>query len=117
MVLLDLIVMPIFQDVLDSNERPANRPVSRRSAHVKPPALVSRRLSEESLPTELCEGPVPDSPTRASPPSVEDENVTSCRAELIERLKRGESPTWVPNRHVSVLFQADFTPCHLANCN
>ena len=29
------------------------------------------------------------------------EALCSDRAELIERLKRGESPTWVPNRAVS----------------
>ena len=29
------------------------------------------------------------------------EALCTDRAELIERLKRGESPTWVPNRAVS----------------
>ena len=58
-----------------------------------------RRLSEESLATELCEGPVPDSPKPTSP-YIDDEAATSCRAELIERLKRGESPTWIPSRRV-----------------
>jgi hypothetical protein len=61
---------------------------------------LSRKLSEESIRTELCEGPVPDSPPR---PRTPDQESATCsdRAELIERLKRGESPTWVPNRHVS----------------
>ncbi|SPO05900.1 uncharacterized protein DNG_08589 [Cephalotrichum gorgonifer] len=56
------------------------------------------RPSEESLRTELCEGPV--DPDSIVPPSPEqDFRSTSDRAELIERLKRGESPTWAPNRH------------------
>lgn len=61
---------------------------------------LSRKISEESIRTELCEGPIPDSPPRPRTPQRED---TKCsdRAELIERIKRGESPTWVPQRHVS----------------
>ncbi|KAK0629964.1 hypothetical protein B0T17DRAFT_489002 [Bombardia bombarda] len=65
---------------------------------------LSRRVSEESIRTELCEGPVPDSPPPHPPKSATPEqllsNLVSDRTELIERLKRGESPTWVPNRHV-----------------
>jgi hypothetical protein len=66
----------------------------------------SRRISEESIRTELCEGLVPDSPqsTHLISPAVQDRSppiATSNRAELIERLKRGESPNWIPNRHVS----------------
>lgn len=68
---------------------------------------LSRRLSEESIRTELCEGPIPDSPPKAVTPEKESGNAVSDRAELIERLKRGESPTWVPNRHVS-----DHNPSH-----
>jgi hypothetical protein len=63
--------------------------------------LLSRKLSEESIRTELCDGPIPDSPLARTP---EDNNNSSppCtdRADLIERLKRGESPTWIPYRHV-----------------
>lgn len=62
---------------------------------------LTRRLSEESLRTELCEGPVPDTPPKPSTPEHPSvSHAVSDRAELIERLKRGESPTWVPNRHV-----------------
>jgi hypothetical protein len=65
---------------------------------------LGRRVSEESIRTELCEGPLPDSPKDASPPvspgNSDLSHATSDRAELIERLKRGESPTWIPNRHV-----------------
>lgn len=60
-----------------------------------------RRLSEESIRTDLCEGPVPDSPPRPVTPQQLVPHAVSDRAELIERLKRGESPTWIPNRHVS----------------
>ncbi|KAK0745152.1 hypothetical protein B0T21DRAFT_381202 [Apiosordaria backusii] len=73
---------------------------------------LSRKLSEESIRTDLCEGPVPDSPplplksTTPEPPS----HAVSDRAELIERIKRGESPTWVPNRHLESLFQQDKRP-------
>ncbi|KAK4230005.1 hypothetical protein QBC38DRAFT_61874 [Podospora fimiseda] len=68
---------------------------------------LSRRLSEESIRTELCEGPVPESPFcgPSTPEKTASHNVSvSDRAELIERLKRGESPTWVPNRHLESLF-------------
>ncbi|KAK0641529.1 hypothetical protein B0T16DRAFT_419999 [Cercophora newfieldiana] len=65
---------------------------------------LRRRVSEESIRTELCEGPIPDSPPKAATPEKDAGNAVSDRAELIERLKRGESPTWVPNRHLESLF-------------
>ncbi|KAI1747545.1 hypothetical protein F4782DRAFT_520728 [Xylaria castorea] len=67
---------------------------------------LSRKLSEESIRTELCEGPVPDSPPFPPLPHVAqnpDQGNTSSpaactdRADLIERLKRGESPAWIPH--------------------
>ncbi|KAI0449193.1 hypothetical protein F5B21DRAFT_62819 [Xylaria acuta] len=67
---------------------------------------LSRKLSEESIRTELCEGPVPDSPPPLPLPHLAqnpDHSNTSSpatctdRAVLIERLKRGESPTWIPH--------------------
>ncbi|KAK3379991.1 hypothetical protein B0T24DRAFT_521318 [Lasiosphaeria ovina] len=62
---------------------------------------LSRRVSEESIRTELCEGPLLDSPPRKpTTPEQPLPSAVSDRAELIERLKRGESPTWVPNHHV-----------------
>ena len=77
----------------------------------QPPSdsLVMRRPSEESIRTEDCEGPILDTPMeKASTEQEEDgilgkngEALCTDRAELIERLKRGESPTWVPNRAVS----------------
>ena len=68
-----------------------------------PPGIerwFARRLSDESIQTDLCEGPVLDSPPRPVTPQQLVPQAVSDRAELIERLKRGESPTWVPNRHV-----------------
>jgi hypothetical protein len=61
----------------------------------------ARRLSEESIRTDLCEGPILDSPPRPVTPQQPAPQPVCDRAELIERLKRGESPTWIPNRHVS----------------
>ncbi|KAK4103578.1 hypothetical protein N658DRAFT_514405 [Parathielavia hyrcaniae] len=65
------------------------------------PGWLSRRLSEESIRTELCEGPVLESPPRPRTPKHPVCQAVSDRAELIERLKRGESPTWIPNRHLT----------------
>ena len=85
-----------------------DRPLEELSSPWSPPeaAMIERRVSEESIRTEFCEGPIPDdvelpspengSTERESGPGVE----TSDRQDLIERLKRGESPTWVPNRKV-----------------
>lgn len=70
---------------------------------------MERKVSEESIRTELCEGPVPDSPEDERPFATAglasnfkfpQTAGTSDRVELIERLKRGESPTWLPNRDV-----------------
>ncbi|KAK4156512.1 hypothetical protein C8A00DRAFT_30584 [Chaetomidium leptoderma] len=65
---------------------------------------LTHRHSEESIRTDLCEGPLPDSPPRPATPHDTVSHAVSDRAELIERLKRGESPTWVPNRHLESLF-------------
>jgi hypothetical protein len=92
--------MPIFQADLDNHE-PEPEPIQPLSTNV--PFSGLRRLSEESIRTELCEGPVPDSPPRSKTPErIEGaENAISDRASLIERLKRAQSPpTWIPNRHV-----------------
>ena len=68
-----------------------------------------RRLSEESVRTEDCEGPVLDTamdhvtlrPGIPARGSNNGEAICSDRAELMERIKRGESPTWIPNQAVS----------------
>lgn len=111
--------MPIFSDCFEDDrdvpaadsvaESPASRPVPihglgqmRGQARLQ---SLSRRISEESIRTELCEGPLPDVPQPRSPEPKPELGLvtaatTSDRAELIERLKRGESPTWVPSRRV-----------------
>ncbi|GAP86273.1 putative succinate dehydrogenase [Rosellinia necatrix] len=82
-----------------------------RRHHRRRPRPLSRKLSEESIRTELCEGPVPDSPLPPSPPSPpllhrdrDDISPSSAactdRADLIQRLKRGESPAWIPHRYL-----------------
>ncbi|KAL8793770.1 MAG: hypothetical protein Q9195_003600 [Heterodermia aff. obscurata] len=70
------------------------------------PAPNMRKPSEESIRTEFCDGPEPDPPDwiraledkAANMAAREEENRTSDRAELMERIKRGESPTWVPSQ-------------------
>ena len=96
--------MPIFQDpnLLISNSKD-NFKTSPTSPAI---ATVMRKPSEESIRTEFCDGPEPDPPgwiktlekKAADMASREDDNRTSDRAELIERIKRGESPTWVPTQ-------------------
>ncbi|KAL8298367.1 hypothetical protein RB597_006792 [Gaeumannomyces tritici] len=102
--------MPMFQDPTELRHRCQS--ASPDASDGAPPAAArpipiqlsaSRRLSEESIRTDLCEGPLPDgSPIKT--PNQDPAVATSDRAELIERLKRGESPTWIPNRHLESLF-------------
>lgn len=106
--------MPIFQDDLGGGRgtppaKPAIIPLS-----TTPPDenVITRRVSEESIRTELCEGLVLDSPEddRNIPARALESNFklpihgTSDRVELIQRLKRGESPTWLPNRNVRSIY-------------
>ncbi|KAF3067065.1 hypothetical protein GL218_08801 [Daldinia childiae] len=94
--------MPVFQVDLERRESveqslaPAMAPPADQFHNS---SALRRKQSEESISTELCEGPIPDSPTPQTP---ERNSPTECsdRSELIERLKRGESPTWKPSRHV-----------------
>jgi len=99
--------MPMFHDP----DRPWDGPTgTKKPTDLLEPIvpMLERRTSEESIRTEFCEGPVLDDSKPASPESnTATERVTapvetSDRAELIERLKRGESPTWVPNRKVGL---------------
>ncbi|KAI9749765.1 MAG: hypothetical protein M4579_006745 [Chaenotheca gracillima] len=99
--------MPVLHD---PNEPPLQaRPKAAPPPEVPPP-LMQRCDSEESIPTELCDGPLletdatPAGDGLTSPPlalfgagSAQRVEV-SDRVELMERIKRGESPTWVPNR-------------------
>ena len=93
--------MPMFHD-------PDHRPDGASKLTSLPECdMVERRTSEESIRTEFCEGlvldeiPVPSNEFESAVSSVVPSVETSDRAELIERLKRGESPTWVPNRKVT----------------
>lgn len=100
--------MPIFQDDIGGGR--STTPLSHSDLELRNPLqaeLMRRKVSEESIRTELCEGPISDSPPESlGAQDVEVEVLkdpsqgVSDRVELIERLKRGESPTWLPNRHV-----------------
>ncbi|KAL8835492.1 MAG: hypothetical protein Q9170_003294 [Blastenia crenularia] len=71
---------------------------------------IKRERSEESIRTEFCDGPlfdaspsevvenVVDAPQQDVPKCGRNEVCTSDRNELMERIKRGESPTWVPSQ-------------------
>lgn len=62
--------------------------------------------------TEDCEGPVPDTPPMEQNIIMNEERtvdssngepggaICSNRAELMERLKKGEAPQWIPNQSV-----------------
>lgn len=121
--------MPFFRDTMDGAQDAI--PSAAAAATAPPAALLPLpihglahqhsatnnnnlryRPSEESIRTELCEGPllaeagedehVTSSPRPESAAPLCVTTATSDRAELIERLKRGESPTWVPTRRVCV---------------
>lgn len=103
--------MPIFQDDLSvDNGSPPLEPTipSEPDSPENDGSGLRRKVSEESIRTDLCEGPVPESfeekknlPTRELDSSFRFPiHGTSDRAELIERLKRGENPNWLPNRNV-----------------
>lgn len=107
--------MPFFRESFDGDD--VRRPVPAAETLSRPFPIqglaqltrqalagrLSRRTSEESIRTDLCDGPVPDAlgvPESMSPRPGLCATTTSDRAELIERLKKGESPTWIPNRRV-----------------
>src|SRR4051794_24613407 len=100
--------MPIFHD-FDSRGNSCESADNLKVAFPRDAAAM-RRPSEESIRTQFLDGPLPDCETEEEPTSPTQEVLTamtdanlgvSDRAELIERIKRGESPTWVPNRTVS----------------
>ena len=98
--------MPIFHDADPAAS--ACEFADRLEDAVSCTAAAMRRPSEESIRTQFLDGPLPDcdveptSPTQEVLTAMTDANLgISDRAELIERIKRGESPTWVPNRTVS----------------
>jgi hypothetical protein len=106
--------MPMFHD--------PDRPLDElgKKLILPEPIMIERRLSEESIRTEFCDGPIlddlnPDPPINEALESSMIASVeVSDRAELIERLKRGESPTWIPNRKVKLtLTICDILTLHL----
>jgi hypothetical protein len=120
--------MPIFQD--DDDELAQNGVPTPERRTTTPPSSktpsdsvsIRRKLSEESIRTELCEGPLPDSLEK--PSTLPEESSNSCfapplhgttdRLEYIERLKRGESPSWPQVGKVGeVVFIALFVPANL----
>ncbi|KAH6895808.1 hypothetical protein B0T10DRAFT_226505 [Thelonectria olida] len=108
--------MPIFQDDFDHHDSPVEpSPIDVVSVSISGPPS-HRRLSEASIRTELCEGPIPDSPRRSQTPVLDNEPAISDRATLIERLKRAQSPTWIPNRHLETFLQHANTPTTPKRC-
>ncbi|THV50059.1 hypothetical protein BGAL_0166g00010 [Botrytis galanthina] len=115
--------MPMFQDDLGHGreilpiQKSKMTPVS-----MSPPErrTIMRKDSEESIRTDLCEGPVPDTPegSKTIPTLGLDTSFknsysgTSDRGDLIERLKRGESSSWFPNLNLESLLhgQSPETP-------
>ncbi|KAL2111599.1 hypothetical protein VUR80DRAFT_9731 [Thermomyces stellatus] len=107
--------MPIFQKDLEQEppqsrggftfqDAPAGSDTPQRTSPQasSPPIDIqtpSRKLSE-SIRTDLCDGPLLDSPRPATP--EQDSQPSYGRAELIERLKRGQSPTWSSGRRDSL---------------
>lgn len=103
--------MPIFQDDLGGGRE---RPPEEVSSSTSSPSPLSntdlrRKASEESIRTDLCEGLILNSPVRqaGSPLESADAFVFAFsskidRVELIQRLKRGDSPSWLADRNVGL---------------
>ena len=127
--------MPIFQDDLGGGHP---SPPARAAVPNSPPDrnALARKLSEESIRTDLCEGPLLESPRypeASVSPGARSEfgfpaHETSDRELLIERLKKGNNKTWWPNREVRMprmpLFcqpqlnhSCSLNPCSLATTN
>ncbi|KAG9259209.1 uncharacterized protein F5Z01DRAFT_30137 [Emericellopsis atlantica] len=102
--------MPIAHDDLNNHDD-VLEPHDMESTILGRPRPPLSRLSEESLRTEFCEGPIPDSP-QMMPSRKSDEDMTSSREELIEKLKKGESLTWVPSRHLETLLRRQSPEAH-----
>jgi hypothetical protein len=102
--------MPIFQDDLGGGQGtpPTEPTISTLSSSPLDGNVVARKLSEESIRTELCEGPLLDGPgySQASPPPSSRRNFgfpgheTSDRELFIERLKKEKNKGWWPSREV-----------------
>ncbi|KAI9669452.1 MAG: hypothetical protein M1817_004677 [Caeruleum heppii] len=78
-----------------------------------------RRPSADSIKSVFCDGPLPDAhsedgmPREAILAALNNTGLEiSDRIELIERIKRGESPTWVPSRNLESQFNNAQTFSH-----
>ncbi|TVY44580.1 Uncharacterized protein LSUB1_G000846, partial [Lachnellula subtilissima] len=104
--------MPIFQDDLVSGQVSPDTPAKKSRSHSPLEAIpMTRKVSEESIRTELCEGPLLDTPEeqRNSSVGILDASFsfpihgTSDRGEIISRLKKS-------NRNLESLLQDYETP-------
>ncbi|KAK1782542.1 hypothetical protein QBC45DRAFT_224647 [Copromyces sp. CBS 386.78] len=112
-------MMPFSQDMSDQgrlvhvSHAEMAEPTNLIQSHLMTasPKSLSRRVSEESIRTEFCEGPI-DSPfSPATPERKLSSALVYDRPELIHRLKRKENPTWVPGRHLeSRLYEDEVQP-------
>lgn len=95
--------MPVFHD--PDLRLASDKEEKRASEEAASPLATMRRPSEESIRTEFCDGPEPEVPRwitalenqATAIDGKEQAASTSDRAELIKRIKSGESPTWVPS--------------------
>jgi hypothetical protein len=107
--------MPIFQEDIGRGQKkppPTEPTISPRLNSPPPVNMVTRKLSEESIRTELCEGPLFDSPgypeaglcADPEPNFAFPGRETSDRELFIEELKRGKNKAWWPNHEVRTSF-------------
>ncbi|KAL9016945.1 MAG: hypothetical protein Q9185_005731 [Variospora sp. 1 TL-2023] len=80
--------------------------------------IIEPNSSEGSIKAEICDGPLsPAAPwdvaeTEKARPRIAEEHrngggvCTSDRNELIERIKRGETPTWIPSQTVCPMWKS-----------
>ncbi|KAG0649200.1 hypothetical protein D0Z07_4495 [Hyphodiscus hymeniophilus] len=114
--------MPIFSDDLGNGQgarTPPTKPgISTLSNSPLDETKITRKVSEESIRTDLCEGPLLDDPEEDHDCPAADSTTgfafpslgRSDRVELIQRLKRGQNPAWFPNRNLgSALQEYDYT--------
>ncbi|KAI0150315.1 hypothetical protein GGR57DRAFT_472353 [Xylariaceae sp. FL1272] len=122
--------MPVFQQDLGHGRRrdpdqSANHRFSDAWSTMASPSPPDHRHqlrshpSEESIRTEFCEGPIPETQSESLVTPAPANNASSpstCtdRADLIERIKKGESPAWIPHRHLESFWgqQQPISPTH-----
>ena len=107
--------MPIFHD---HYETPPRRPASQRSATSEPQRAGNRgdgfgRTLLDGVHSGNAVGPTPDSEKDAAILASGRKMPVLNRVELIERIKRGNSPAWqqVPNVSISSSCPSMRNPC------